>query len=175
MTTWTQIASMDAPSSNVFAFTGLTLTGYIKLQVVMSGIKTGTDGTDIKVTLYTGAAEQTGATAYRWGDVVYDDNNAATESGDASDPSIQLTDPTVSEDLGNDTGEGLDGLIELDNPNSTALHKRIHWEMVHTNPTGEVTATNGVGVLQNTGATDGIKIAGTNNLTAGHVRLLGLQ
>jgi hypothetical protein len=100
----------------------------------------------------------------------------ATEhgAGDASDPSIRFNSTTANWDTGNDTGEGFDGLLELDQPNSTTLNKRVSWEVVYTNVNGAVIANAGNGILQNTGATDGLKISGTNNLTAGHVRILGL-
>lgn len=174
MTTWTQIASMDAPSSNVFAFTGLTLTGYTKLQIVCAGIATGTDATDIKVTLYTGGSEQTGATDYRWGMETISDAASEIDDGDTSDPAALITSNDAGRDVGNASGEGFDALIEIDQPNSTAFHKRLHTETLSTEPGGALVAGAGVGVLQITGATDGIKISGSANLTAGKVRILGL-
>jgi hypothetical protein len=62
---WAIITTMDAPSSNVFAMTGLTLTTYKKLCLEMSGVTVTTDGTDIRLTFYVATVEITG-TSYQW-------------------------------------------------------------------------------------------------------------
>lgn len=170
--TWTFIAGMDAPVSDVFAFTGLSLAGYKQLQVVASGIVVTTDATDIVLTLYTGAAEVT--SGYRWGEYHHSSAASSGNTADASDPSIVLTSVTANWDVGNAAGECYGTVIWIDQPASTALYKRVWYEGAHVGPTGVVVAQSGTGVMENTGALDGLKIAGSSAFTAGKVRLLGL-
>lgn len=174
MSTWTVIDRLDAPSGGVFDFPSLTLTGYVKVQIVLCGIQTGTDQTDIQATLYVGGVEQTGATAHRWTVAGMSQTGSVITDGDTSDPNMRLVSNDVGWDIGNDTSEGYDGILELDEPNSTVHHKRISFESAHTNHNGNFIAGCGVGVLQNAGAINGLKISGSNAFTAGSVILLGL-
>jgi hypothetical protein len=51
----------------------------------------------------------------------------------------------------------------------------VVYESVQIGPTGNAIGGHGAGVMENAGAIDGIKIGGTSSLTAGKVRILGLE
>lgn len=174
MSTWTQITSMDAPSSNVFAMTGLTLSSYSAIQIVCAGITVATDATDIALTFYVSSSEVT--SGYRWGiqGIGHVSGSAsALVDGSTSAAGILLVSDNANWDVGNAATEHFGCLIEVDQPTGS-LHKRAKFESILVGPTGGELLEYGVGVMENTGAIDGIKISGTSNLTAGKVRVLGI-
>lgn len=172
MTTWTQLASLDAPSAGAFDFPSITFTGYSVVQIVMSGITVTSDGTSMLFQFYVSSALVTSA-GYRW--VVRTAQNAAIV-GDAgsSQTSIGLCSNDAGETVGNDTGEAFNGIITLDNVLSATTSKKMEFEVAMTNPAGSGQFGSGVGVMDGTGAIDGFKLTGSSNLTAGKVRVLGM-
>lgn len=173
MTAFTEIARLDAPVAGVFDFTGLSLTGVKQLQIVCSGITVTTDGTDPLLTFYVSASEV--VTGYRWGHKSMDSAANLLVDGDVSDPAIHLVSDNATWDVGNAAGENFGAVITLDQPVSTAFYKRVSIQSAYVNPAGNVVATDGVGVMENAGAIDGVKISGSSNFVAGHVRLLALS
>lgn len=170
---WAVIATSDAPASNVLALTGLTLTGYLRLCLEMSGITVTTDGTDIRLTFFVSAAEITG-TAYQWQVMPVSSSGTTDPDVLTSAANILLTQNNANWDVGNASTKSFSGRVFIDSPASTALYKRTSSHVSATGPTGNVINSQGAGVMQNAGAIDGVKISGTSNLTAGKVRLLGL-
>jgi hypothetical protein len=77
-------------------------------------------------------------------------------------------------DGGNAAAKSFGCTITLPTPLSTALHKRVFAEAWQIGPTGNAIGTHVPGIMANAGAITGIKLAGTSNLTAGKVRILGL-
>ena len=171
---WVEIAAADAPASNVFDFPSLTLTGYSVLQVVCSGIRVTTDATDLALQFYVSAALVT--TGYRWGNQSLHSSTSLVglDDGDTSDPSILLCSNNVDWDVGNAAEESFGGVLMVDAPLSTALYKRVEIEAVMAGPAGRLNVVSGIGLMENAGAIDGLKISGSSNLTAGKVRVLGL-
>lgn len=173
MTTWTEIARLDSPTAGTFDFTSLTLSSYPVVQVVMAGITAAAGATIVSIRFYVGGSEISG-TAYRWGlhaDVTSGTGNTDGATGAAAG---SLMSDDVGWRLGNAAGVGFGGIVTLDMTTSTALHKKGTVDVVYTNDAGSGTGNAGVMVMENAGAIDGIKISGTSNLTAGHVRILGI-
>lgn len=172
MTTWTTVSSLDAPSAGVFDFPSLTLTGYQVLQVVISGVTVTTDGTDMVITFYVGGSEI--STGYRWGCQAASSDASGADDGDAAAGGVLLVSNNANLDVGNDVGEGFGALVIVDNPLSTALHKKATYQSVATSPAGKIIMTIGEGLMENTGAIGGLKVWGSSALTAGKVRVLGM-
>ena len=172
MSTWTQIASLDAPSGGVFDFPSITFTGYILVEVIISGVTVTTDGTSITLQFYSGGGLITSA-GYRW-DVLAETSAAETHDGATASTSIGLTSNNASETVGNATGEAFNAILLIDVPLSSALTKRYESEIAFTDQAGSVNVGNGVGAMDGTGALEGFKLSGSSNLTAGRVRVLGL-
>lgn len=171
--TWTSIATLDSPTAGVFTFTSLDLSTYKSLEIRGSAIDVTTDGTDVRFTFYVGGVEITGS-AYRW--FTSQVSTSGSTNGDSASgvASILLMADTSQWDVGSAAGEGFGCTILVPNPANTALYKRAVYESWQTGPTGNAVATHGGGVMENTGAIDGVKISGTSDLIAGKVRLLGL-
>ena len=172
MTTWTEIDRLDTPTSGAFDFPSLTLTGYEVIQIICSGITVTTDGTDPRLTFYVSAAEV--VTGYRRGTQTATSGGSTLDEGTTSDTSIRLVADDAGFDVGNAAGEAFSSIIVVDAPLSTALYKKAEFQSVFTTPAGSAASTSGVGLMENAGAIDGLKIGGTSNLTAGKVRILGL-
>jgi hypothetical protein len=169
---WTLIDSKNAPTAGVFTFSPLTLTGYDVVQIVMSGITVTTDGTDIYLTFYVAGSEVT--SGYRWGSLAASSGGSYTNVGDASDPQIVLGHITANWDTGNASTKSFGGIVTVDAPMSTALHKRTGGHVFAVGPTGNVVSHHCTGLMENAGAINGLKISGSSALTAGKVRILGL-
>jgi hypothetical protein len=168
---WTLIDSLNAPTSGVFDFPSLTLTGYKVLRVELSGITVTTDGTDVRLTFYVGGVEITAG--YSW--IVRSISTSATANPDSATgaASMLLVGNDANWDVGNASTEALGGVVSVDSPVSTALYKRASFQIYAVGPTGNAPTTMGVGQMDNAGAITGLKIGGTSNLTAGKVRVLG--
>lgn len=169
---WTLISSLDTPSSGVFDFPSLTLTGYSVLEIICSGITVTTDGTDPKLTFYVGGSEV--VTGYRWADRAVSASLSGIADGQTSSTSILLGSNDAAWDVGNAATESFGARIVVDNPLSTALYKKVTFESWMVSPAGNPLAHDGAGLMENAGAIGGLKISGTSNLTAGKVRILGL-
>jgi hypothetical protein len=169
---WAAIASANAPTSGVFDFPSLTLTGVKVLRVHLSEIAVTTDGTDIALTFYIAGSEV--VAGYQWGFYAITSAGSPNQDGDSSDPSILLVSNDANWDVGNAAAESWHGIVTVFNPISTALHKRVTLEGSGIGPTGISVGSFGGGMLSNAGPIQGLKIGGTSNLTAGKVRILGL-
>lgn len=169
---WTTISSLTAPSSGVFDFPSLSLSGYDLLQIVLSGITVTTDGTDIKLTFYKSGGEV--VTGYRWAVMGIASSAGVVDDGDASDPGILLNSDNANWDVGNASTKSFGASVFVPNPNSTALYKMASYQSWIVGPTGSVLHNAGAGVMEDAAAITGIKISGSSNLTAGKVKILGL-
>jgi hypothetical protein len=169
---WTLITSLSSPTAGAFTFSPLDLTGYDVAMIVMSGIKVTTDGTDIYLTFYVGGSEV--VTGYRWGSSAVSSSASNLDGVDSSDPRINLTNISANWDVGNAAAESFGGIVRVDQPVSTSLHKRVGGEVVMVGPTSNTIYHHTHGLMENTGAINGIKIAGSSALTAGSVIILGL-
>lgn len=168
---WDLIDSLDAPTAGVFTFDPLDFTGYSIAQIVLEGITVTTDGTDPSLTFYVGGVEITAG--YRWATSGSLAGGADLDDGDTSDPAILLCSNNAGRDVGNAAGEGYDCIITVDEPLNTSHYKKARFEAVMTTGTGVILPQIGTGIMENTGAIDGLKIKGTSDLTAGKVRVLG--
>jgi hypothetical protein len=166
--TWASVATLDSPTAGTFIFTSLDLSTYAAIEIRCAGIHVTTDGTDVRLTFYVGGGEITG-TAYRW--TVGQQSTSASSNADQATgaASILLMADTANWDVGSAAAESFGCTILVPNPSSSALHKRVVYESVQIGPTGNAIGGHGAGAI------DGIKIGGTSSLTAGKVRILGLE
>lgn len=169
---WTEIDRLNAPSSGVFDFPSLTLTGYDVLQILCLGIRVTTDGSIVRLSFYVGGSEVT--SGYLWADQAISGSGAAVADGDTSDPSIVLGSDNAGWNTGNAATESFGARIFVDNPLSTALYKKASFDAWSVNTGGAPQGHSGAGLMANAGAIGGLKISGSSNLTAGKVIILGL-
>lgn len=173
MAAWDVISTLDSPTSGTFIFTSLDLSAYSILQVKGYGITVTTDGTDPWLRIYVSSSEVTSAIHGRAQQQI-SSGGSANNDGAGGGTFVRLVSDDANWDVGNAAGEGCAFTLNIDRPASTALYKRAGYETWATGPTGNVVYTFGCANVANAGAIDGIKVAGTSNLTAGKVRLLGL-
>jgi hypothetical protein len=152
---WAVIDSLNAPSSGVFDFPSLTLTGYKVLRVVISAVTVTTDGTDPRMTFYVGGSEITG-TAYRWLTRSVSTSGTGNLDGASGQASGLLMGNDANFDIGNASTKSFSAVVTVNAPTDTAI------------------TVSGVFLMENAGAIDGLKVGGTSNLVAGKVRVLGL-
>jgi hypothetical protein len=172
VTTWTSIASLDAPTAGIFDFPGLTLTGYQVLEIVASEIIMGTDATHLCLRYSVAAAVVTAG--YRWYNIPLEQAGGSND-GDASDPFIALGGNNTPFLIGNASGESASVIVRIDAPLSTAHWRMASFRATHVSADGTVVATSGGGILETTSALDGFRLlASSGNLTAGKVRILGM-
>ena len=173
MATWATISELTSPSGGVFDFPSLSLGGYALVQMILSGVTVTTDGTDPIVTCYVGGVEQT--SGYRWGNQNNHSNTslAGLDDGSTAAAGILLTSNNADWDIGNNANYSFGGLVQFDAPASTALYKKANIEATCNGPSGRINVVSGIGLLENAGAINGFKVAGTSALTGGIVTLLG--
>ena len=169
---WAIISTLTSPTAGVFDFASVDFSTYKVIRVHLSGITVTTDGTDLRLTFYVGGSEVT--SGYNW--LVRAMSTGGTSNADsaATQASLLLTSNDANWDTGNASTESFGGVVTVDAPASTALHKKAAFEVCHVGPTGNAITSQGMGQMNNAGAITGLKIGGTSNLTAGKVRILGL-
>jgi hypothetical protein len=172
VTTWTQIATASAPSSDMFDFPSLDFSGYSVAQVVLSGATVTSDGSSLLVSFYVGGVRI--VTGYRFGLTATSSAGTLNNDGDTSAIHWIPASNDANWTIGNATGEGFDSIITIDAPTSTALYKKAQFYSIATGPTGVVLASHGTALMENAGAIDGLRIAGSSAITAGTVRILGM-
>lgn len=170
---WDIITSTTTLSSGAFDITGLTLTGYKVIRIELSGHTVTTDGTDHKLTFYVSGSEVTG-TAYQWATFGQSTGGGGLADSATGAAALLLVSNDANNDTGNASTKSLEAEITVMSPADTSLYKIVTFRTTHIGPTGNALDTEGVGIMQNAGAIDGIKISGTSNLTAGKVVVVGL-
>jgi hypothetical protein len=164
--------SLNSPTAGVFDFASLTLTGYEAIQIRMSGVTVTTDGTDVFIRFYVGGSEI--STGYRWLQGALSTSAAVNTDSSASATGILLNSNDAAWDTGNAATESFGCTITVPNPVSTALHKRAFGEAWMIAPSGNALTQHVAGIMENTGAINGLIVRGSSNLVAGKVRVLGL-
>lgn len=172
---FSRLAEQDAPSSGVFDFPSLSLTDVRVLQVILSGVTVTTDGTRMRATFYIGGSEITG-TSYRYAMELNPQDGAAgaTDAG-ISQAAGYLHSATSAYQATNATSRSYNGILWVDEPLSTALHKRCRWRASFGSVDNSMVAGVGAFICENTGALEGIKIQGSSAFIGGHCRILGLS
>jgi hypothetical protein len=171
MSVWTEIARVDAPVSGVFDFPTPTLTGYRVLELILSGITVTTDGTVVFIQFYVGGTLIT--TPYRW-DVIMAYANSSNNDADPSASQIDLGSNSGIWLVGNAAGESFSSVVTIDEPLSTTHYKKATYESVLVGTDGNINSQGGSGIMENTGAIDGLKVSGGSALLTGKAILLGL-
>ncbi len=172
MSIFTLIDSLAAPSSGVFDFPSLTLTGYKAIEIDIAGVTVTTDDTEVMLQFYVGGVLIT--TGYRFSTLLLGSGAAAAGDGATSGSGIKLQSNDANLGVGNDTGERFNSSIQVDEPLNTTRHKRALYESLITLPSGVRHSVQGQGIMENTGAVSGLKISGDSDLLAGHVRVYGV-
>jgi hypothetical protein len=170
---WTLIQHISAPTSNIIDFTGLSLSGYQRAVLLIDGLTVGTDGVSVLLRLSTAATLRT--TGYRWRTDSDSSGGTGVTGNSASDTSIRLADATSSNfGVGNGANKSYAGKLEISNLGAT-LHKLVTIDGASIGPTGNMVRQVGAGILEQTGAIDGIRILlSTGTMTAGKASLYGL-
>lgn len=168
---WESITSLAGPTAGIFDLPSLNLGPYKAVQLMLSGVTVTTDGTDLRLTMYVGT-EVVGN--YHW--AVLPNSTGGTANSDSSTSSVAvfLNSITAAWDTGNAAQEAFGATITVDAPTS-ALQKKVSYEAYHVGPTGNAINGKGVGLMENTGAITGFKVAGSSSLLTGRLDLLGLE
>jgi hypothetical protein len=173
---WEEIGRQTSVSGGKLTLSGLNLVGYSMVQIILSGITTGTNDTFVKMRFMSGGSEISGAGFYKWGDCGIPTSGSRHTASSTEDDAIVLVSKTTNNGLDEASTAALSGRILLDNPGSSVLHKRVGYRIVCAKPDGNQLKSFGAGWLQKDATQiDGIVIFGSSNLTGGKVIVLGIQ
>jgi hypothetical protein len=167
------IARLTAPSSDMLSFTGLDLTSYRMVTLLVWGLTVGTDDASVWLRVSQGGSFLSGASDYSYVlSTGVTSGSTETEASNAA-AKIALTDDSANFSVGNAAGEGFITRIEIVNRESGEPHY-LTFNGAHTGPTGSGMMTNGEGVVNSSTALDGLRILlSTGTMTAGKAVLIG--
>jgi hypothetical protein len=173
---WAEVTRTSTVSAGAISLTGLTLTSYVAVRFVLTGITTGTDDTTVQLRFYVGGSEI--STGYTWGGsrgATVLNGFSETRVNNADDAFALTREGTATGNLGNDVTEALHAVVTLFAPTGS-LYKLAYVDAGYTQAASASAVSSLVGGrLGNTGAIDGIKLYGSSNLTAGTIIVLGLD
>lgn len=169
---WDEIASTDQLASGTLVLSGLDLSQFSVVRLLLTGITVTSDDTQIRLRMHVGGSEV--ATGYLWVD--WRCTTAATDSLSAStaDTSVNLTIGASGGGVGSGSTASFGSVVTLTHPGSTSLHKTLSGRSVWRHAT-DATVSLVAGLLPETGAITGFTVLGTSNLTAGRVTLIGVE
>lgn len=167
------IQHQSAPTSNIFDFTGIDFSAFIKANLYLNGVVVDTDAAEIYLQLYIAGVLQTAS---------YEDqiqqisaSGSTSSRGQASASAITLAyQSTVNWGVGNAAGESFVGRVSLMNLNLTP-RKLVTFQSAMVGPTGNSINASGGGCLTNSGTVTGLRISGNGGLiTSGSATLEGI-
>jgi hypothetical protein len=150
---------------------GLDLSPYYMIRLYLSGLKVNADGNSISLQLELGGSMVT--SAYQYAGAYRDSSGTTANVNSASASSLALDHGSI----GNATGEGLSGYIDIGNAVSS-LNKFTTSHLVYYNGSSESNYLTISGFLVNSGNITGFRFFcpdGGGSLTAGRVFLMGLS
>ena len=164
-----KISSTTASSSATIDFTSLDNTTYRDFILVMSSLLPATDNVELWVRLSTDNGSGFGTSDCRYAYTGFSDANSAISFGTNVQSQIRLMDG-----IGNAAGEGINGVIQLHNPRSTApVHITFHTAGVGTDSRSRV--TNGGGYRNTSADVDAIRVLfSSGNIASGTITLYGV-
>lgn len=169
------IAHLSAPSSGVLQFTGLTLTSYALVRMILNGITVTTDDTEVALRFIIGGSEI--STGYRYSGLghIIDSAGSGTDTS-TSDDRLNITGDLSGEAVGNAAGRSLSAVIDIPAPGIASVNRFAFMQAVWEHGgTGRLHMARHGGQVLNTGAIDGFKVLGDSNLVAGKATLLGFS
>ncbi len=169
---WALIASMSAPVSNEFAFTGLSLSTYKEIRIDIAGVTVTTDNTVMNLRLSVAGSEVTANYRYY---VRHSSTSGTTPviRSSASDGEIQFDGSTSAWTVGNAAAFSFNGSIALRNPGSATLYKQGLVSLHYVATTGNAIMAEGPIMMDNAGAITGLRLYGSSALLVGDVRIYG--
>lgn len=168
----TVVVAAAGPSGGVFDFSGLDLSGYSKIQIVLDSVTVTSDDTSISLQLYIGGSIAEGASDYRYSVASRSSAGGTETQSSGGTTAFSCTDLTANWMVGNAAGECFSGTIEVFGCDE-AVFKIIRMNGGLIGPTGSSVAVEGGGTVQLTGDITGVKITGSSNLTGGTVAVIG--
>jgi hypothetical protein len=169
---WEELGRQETISDGKLTLSDLNLAGVSAIQILISGIKTGTEDTFIKLRLQSRGVDI--VRAYQWGTHVITTSGAEAAFSSASDTSVVLISSTATFGLDEATTAAASGQILIDEPNSTTLHKKMGLLVQDAAPSGNQVRSFGSAVFGGAFQIDGVTIYGSSALTGGKVIVLGL-
>jgi len=168
------LSTQTASASASIDFTSLLNSTYKKYILDIIDLIPATDGVNIYMRTSTdNGSTWSGGTSYTFVDVrlVADSGSAAADASQSSS-FIHLTGTNV----GNASGEGLCGKIELFNPAGTSVNKLMTHSMCFFTSTGVLVTINGASSYKSLTAVNAFQIyAASGNITSGTFKLYGVS
>ena len=168
------VASLNAPTSGSFDFSGLTLTGYALIEVYFAGLVTGTDDDDLWMRFRDSGGIKSGASYVQH--LHLRNSNAGTVTTNAVTSTVAglALGGTVT-GLGSAAGETAHGRFTIGMPGSTTLRKHSESVTTYIDAGGHGTRCYMSSYWSaDTNALEGFIITSANtNLTAGNVLVYG--
>jgi hypothetical protein len=170
---WNLIQRLSAPTSDKFTFTGLSLSSYQRVMLLLDAMKVGTDDAAVLLQLSTGGTLRT--SGYRYYITQGSSGGSNNSSNSTSASSIRIAGTgNAGWGVGNAASSNATSRIYISNSN-VALYKTIDVSGTVIHPSGNASRIRGGGILEQTGNTDGITISlSTGTLTSGTAALYGL-
>lgn len=172
---WQLIAGShkSAPTSDMFDWQGLTLTGFQKVLVLVDGVTVGTDGAFLEMQLYTASTLRN--TGYRWAASLRSSGGSTDSTGASAQASARVLGGSSSTwGIGNAASECGSCRIEISNIDA-AVYKQLEANGSMVAPSGASVRHTGSGLLEQTGTVDGIRLLmSSGTMTAGTATLYGL-
>jgi len=169
---WALIDSVSAPTSGALALTGLDLSAYTTVRMILSGITVTSDDSEVKLTFYTGGSEVTSGYRFRLQGLSSSGSSDTTDSQSTS--AIYLNSTSANWGVGNAATKSFGGDYTAFGLASSTLHKLVSGQAVAIGPSDSLVTFQSAGALNNAGVVDGVRVSGSSNLTAGSLTLLGM-
>jgi hypothetical protein len=169
---WEELGRQDTLSGGKLILSDLNLAGVSAIQILISGIKTGTEDTFVKLRLHSNGIEI--FRDYQWVTRVITTSGAESYFFDGWETSAFLITSTATFGLDEAATAAASGQILIDEPNSTTLHKKMGLLVQNAAPSGNQVRSFGSAVFNGAFQVDGVTIYGSSALTGGKVIVLGL-
>jgi hypothetical protein len=169
---WEELDRSSTITSGAITISGLDLTDYVAIRVLLLGLTVTTDDSLVQVRFLVAGSEV--STGYRWA-VRRLEPAGGNSVGSTSDTSIHLTEAAGgTQAVGNASTESLGGSLTVFGP-TAALFKLYRGQATFIQPDASASEADLAGMLEDTGAITGIKVFGSSDLTGGTVVVLGLD
>lgn len=172
MVAWTKLDRLTAPTTGFFDFQGFDFSTYPVLQIIGSGIRVTSDQSTVQCVFY--KSGPTALTVYAYHINILPEATTQQEESDTAQTEVPLCSmDSATYKVGNDTAEFLSFKMLLAHPVLSSRFKHLFIESSFVNSAGAACRLDGGAMIKDTAAITGFRIAGSSDLTAGKVWVLG--
>lgn len=170
---WSEVGVSSVVAAGVIEVTGLTMTDYAQIQILLEDFKPVTDAVYPQLQVYLAGVLVTAG--YDYSEQVMSGSAGLSNVSGTTVATWQIGGSQLFWGHGSATGESCNYIIDITNP-STTENKKANWRGNFDMAGGQIAQVTGVGRMKTAGALTGFRVKySSGNVASGTLRVLAME